>query len=138
MKLVTLTARLLASEGRREAGAAGAGCVPFRVFEKLRPSLSTLAGAAGYQSLVVRALALARARASWLAEVSVAADGGLSFPAEIESLLDAREIERGGGILVEELLGLLCTLIGEPLTVRLLRNVWPDVEALSESPKDPS
>jgi hypothetical protein len=136
-RMTTLTERLLASESRAHGADEGPGRAAFRVCEKLRPLLTTLAGMAGYRSLLARALVLARARVPWLAEMGLDADGALSLPAGIEARLDAAEIARGGSALVDELLGLLSALIGDALTLRLLLNVWPEIEpSLSESPND--
>lgn len=138
MEMPTLTERLLACERRPDDPDDSEGRAAFRVGEKLRPLLSTLAGAAGYRSLLTRALVLARARVPWLAEITPTADGALGHIDDLETRLDADEFARGGSALVDELLGLLTTLIGESLTLRLVRNVWPDVDSPSESPKDPS
>jgi hypothetical protein len=119
--------RLVAIERRREAGAGGAARAAFRVCDKLRPLLSTLAGAAGHRSLLARAVVLARARAPWLAELELGEDGAVRFPVELESRIGSDEVARGGRVLVDELLGLLGALIGEALTLRLLRNVWPEI-----------
>jgi hypothetical protein len=41
------------------------------------------------------------------------------------SELDQKEISDGENALVAQLLGLLVTFIGEPLTLSLVREVWP-------------
>lgn len=140
MEISALTQRLLAIErpppdGRRDLPAGAA----FRVCEKLRQPLCVLAGVAGYRSLLSRARTLALARAPWLAQVKIGPDGALGFPPEVECRIDQKEADRGGALLVSELLGLLSTLIGDTLTLRLVRNVWPDATTpLSENEMDPS
>jgi hypothetical protein len=52
--------------------------VAFRVCEKLRRPLTTLAGAIGFQSLILRALTLAKREAPSLSAVEVTADGSLT------------------------------------------------------------
>jgi hypothetical protein len=47
----------------------------FRVLEKLRRSLSTLAGATGFRALLARALTLAKVHVSILSAVQVKPDG---------------------------------------------------------------
>ncbi|HVK09314.1 MAG TPA: hypothetical protein VM597_11100, partial [Gemmataceae bacterium] len=42
---------------------------------------------------------------------------------------DAGAGSEGGVEVVAHLLGLLVTFIGEPLTLRLVRDAWPDVSA---------
>jgi hypothetical protein len=94
-----------------------------RVFEKLRGALRQFVGADGFTSLVRRALVLARADAPSLQTVKVTADGRLEGIGE--SAVDASDVEAATAI-TAHLLGLLVTFIGEPLTLRLLRDVWPD------------
>lgn len=139
MEISTLTQRLLACELEPLDGEDLPGRAAFRVCEKLRQPLCVLAGVGGYRSLLSRSLALARVRAPWLSQVKLTPGGALDFPVETEVPIDPAEAARGGAILVAELLGLLSTLIGDTLTLRLVLNVWPDVSApLSETETDPS
>lgn len=126
----TLSQRLVAHELRSSAGDGEAARAAFRVCEGLRRQLCSLAGVAGYRALIARALVLARARASWLAEVKIETDGTIAFPADIPTRVGDAEFARGGLVLVAELLGLLSTLIGEALTLRLVSNAWPDLPPL--------
>lgn len=89
-----------------------------RVFERLRVALTRFAGLDGFTSLVRRALALARANDPSLRQVSVEANGALEGLEQIA----------GDAVLaiVAQFLGLLVTFIGEPLTLRLIRDAWPD------------
>ena len=95
-----------------------------RVCEKLRLSLTRFAGADGFASLLRRSLALARAEVPSLTRVTVNPDCSMDG---LEALAAA---EADGGAeaavaLAAQLLGLLVTFIGEPLTLRLLRESWP-------------
>ena len=103
-----------------------------RVYEKLRQSLGAFAGTAGFQSLAVRALALARSEAPSLNAARVTADGSLHGLGESEHQFDIDKVQagefpagEGGTILIARLLGLLLTFLGEALTLSLLRNAWP-------------
>jgi hypothetical protein len=96
--------------------------VAFRVCEKLRRPLTTLAGAAGFHSLLLRALTLAKREAPSLGALQVNAAGSLE---DIEPNLYNHDAE-GGTLLVAHLIGLLFTFIGETLTLRLVHDVWPD------------
>jgi len=87
--------------------------------------LSKLTGAAGFHALLSRALSLARQEAAWLSGLEITPQGSLTFRPEVEALVAKDEVTEGGAALVAELLGLLITLIGETLTLRLLRDVWP-------------
>ena len=92
----------------------------FRVCEKLRRPLTLLAGAAGYRSLLLRALALASWEAPGLGAVQIKVDGSLEDEPDRNSH-DAK----GGRLLVARLIALLFSFIGEPLTFRLVHDVWP-------------
>ena len=97
------------------------------LIEKLRITLTKLAGPEGFTSLLRRALALARAEVPSLQNVKIGADGRLEGFEEIVA-------DKGVGgtgdeaavAITAHLLGLLVTFIGEPLTLRLERAVWPD------------
>jgi hypothetical protein len=104
-----------------------------RVYEKLRRSLSALAGVAAFESLAFRALTQAKSEAPGLWAAQVAADGSLQGLGEFEPQVDidkdmAGEFPagEGGTILIARLLGLLLIFLGEALTFSLLRNAWPD------------
>ena len=43
------------------------------------------------------------------------------------SSLPVRDARGGSELLIGELIGLLITFIGEPLTLSLVREAWPDV-----------
>ena len=98
----------------------------FGVCERLRQPLITLAGVAGFRSLLSRALTLARAEAPSLSAVQVAADGSLKGLDELEPQIDKGQARDGGAILIAQLIGLLLTFIGEGLTLRLVQDVWPE------------
>ena len=116
--------RLIALEAaRNEPPAAGA----VRVGEKLRLPLARLAGEAGFRSLMSRALAMAKAEVPSLVAVQVRADGSLEGLDGRGNEQDAAVAGEAGVVVVAQLLGLLVTFIGEPLTLRLVRDSWPDV-----------
>ena len=95
------------------------------VSEKLRPHLATLMGNVGFRALLSRALALANAEAPWLRAVHVNADGSYEVLDELATQVDPDEIVEGCVVLLAQLLGLLVAFIGEDLTLRLVREVWP-------------
>ena len=117
--------RLIAFETRGIKSSGTKTPAAFHVFEKLRPQLATLMGNTGFHALLSRALALARAEAPRLCAVQVKADGSLAAADAPETPLDANEPVEGGVVLLALLLGLLVAFIGENLTQRLLRDVWP-------------
>jgi hypothetical protein len=97
----------------------------FFVVDKLRPHLATLMGNVGFRALLSRALALANAEVPWLRAVHVKADGSLEGLEELGAQLAPKEIAEGRVVLLAQVLGLLVAFIGEDLTLRLVREVWP-------------
>ena len=95
------------------------------VGEKLRPQLATLMGNVGFRALLSRALALANAEVLWLRAVNVKADGSFEGLDELGAHVDLDEIFEARVVLLAQLLGLLVAFIGEDLTLRLVREVWP-------------
>jgi hypothetical protein len=98
----------------------------FRVCAKLRAPLITLAGIDGFRSLLSRALALAKAEAPSLSAVQVAADGSLEGQDKLEPQIGTDRAENAGAVLIAQLIGLLLTFIGRGLTLRMVRDVWPE------------
>ena len=99
------------------------------VIERLRTSLARFAGADGFASLLRRALLLASEDVPSLQSVKIGADGGLEG---FEQLAADTGTGASGGeaavAITAQLLGLLATFIGEPLTLRLLRESWPEYD----------
>lgn len=97
------------------------------VVDSLRPPLTRLAGSEGFASLLRRAVALASANAPSLQNVRVGADGslkGIEEPAAGTG--GTRATDDAAAVITEQLLELLVTFIGEGLTLRLVREAWPD------------
>jgi hypothetical protein len=99
-----------------------------RVCEKVRRPITSLAGTAGFASLLGRALTLAKREAPALSAVQVAPDGSL------EGL--SGEAAEANPVLVSFLLTLLFTFIRENLTIRLLYDIWPDLPASGQTPRE--
>jgi hypothetical protein len=121
-----LAQRLLTYEAFAGKNSEPAESAVFRVCAKLRQPLITLAGVAGFRSLLSRALTLARAEAPSLSSVQVEADGSLKGLDELEPQTGKEQARDGGAILIAQLVGLLLTFIGEGLTLRLVQDVWPE------------
>ena len=121
-----LAHRLLAYEAGADKASQPMESPTLRVYEKLRQSLNEFVGVAGFQSLVSRALTLARPEAPGLNAVRVATDGSLQGRGEIGTQFDLdNQAGDGGIILIARLLGLLRIFLGEVLTLSLLSNAWP-------------
>jgi hypothetical protein len=121
-----LAQRLLAYEAVTGENSEPAEAAAFRVCAKLRLPLTTLAGVAGFRSLLSRALTLARAEAPSLSAVQVASDGSLKGLDELVAQADKKQARDEGAILIAQLIGLLLIFIGEGLTLRLVQDVWPE------------
>ena len=121
-----LARRLIALEVARDEspGAPSGGAI--RVCDRLRLSLSRLTGVAGFRSLMSRALALAKAEVPSLATAQVQPDGSLERLDGTGRDQGASASSEAGVVVVAQLLGLLMIFVGEPLTLRLVRDAWPD------------
>jgi hypothetical protein len=129
-----LAQRLIAYESAAGKTSEPTKLAPFRVCETLRQPLCTLAGVAGFRSLLSRALTLAKAEAPSLSVVQVAADGSLQGLDELEPQIDKDPARDAGVILVAHLIGLLLFFMGEGLTLRLvISEVLPHLRFLPTS-----
>ena len=120
-----LAERLVASETRGKKSLELKTPAAFYVFEKLRPYLATLMGNTGFHALLSRALAVANADDARLRAVHVKADGSLAGFDGPDVPVDPEEMAEASVVLVSQLLGLLVAFIGENLTERMVREVWP-------------
>ena len=99
------------------------------VSDKLRISLTRFAGVDGFTSLQRRALVLARAEMPALQSITIGADGrleGFEKLATGTGVAAAAAAAAAAAVITAHLLGLLVTFIGEPLTLTLVREAWPD------------
>ena len=120
-----LARRLLALEAARQIATDARVHEAVEVCEKLRVSLTRFAGADGFNALLRRALALTRAEIPAVHNIQVKAEGCLDGLEEF--VADAGSVGVDAAVAITtHLLGLLVTLIGEPLTLRLVREAWPD------------
>ncbi len=113
-----LAQRLLTLEGRPHGATDDDPGEAFRVLDHLGTALARFAGSDGSASIVRRALALASADDPALRQVSVNGNGSL----------EGLEQVSGDAVLaiVTQFLGLMVTFVGEPLTLGLVRDAWPD------------
>jgi hypothetical protein len=95
----------------------------------MRTHLTTLMGNSGHRALQMRALALAGAEVPWLRGLQVAADGTMEGPDPSGAPVDPDAMTEGGVVLVAQLIGLLVAFIGEWMTLRLVREIWPNLPA---------
>ena len=122
-----LARRLVALEATSQTPSeSGTHAAAIRVSEKLRISLTRFAGADGFTALLRRAVSLARAHVPPLEAVKVKADGRLEGFDEFAAQTSNSGTD-GATAILAPLLELLVTFIGEPLTLQLLREAWPDL-----------
>jgi hypothetical protein len=110
-------ARQLLADESVERGSSVDGLAAVQVCDRLRQPLSILMGPAAFRSLLGRALTLAKRNAGNLEDVKVK-DNGL-----LEGLNEG--VNGAGLVIVASLVALLMTFIGQPITLRLLHDVWP-------------
>src|ERR1700680_1484444 len=129
-----LAQRLLAYEDAAGKTSEPTEFAAFGVCERLRQPVITLAGVAGFRSLLSRALTLASAEAPSLSAVQVAADGSLQGLDELRPQVDADQTSEAGIILITQLLGLLVRVLGEAMTLQLVTSeVLPHLTSLPTS-----
>jgi len=117
--------RLIACETRINKSAEIKNPVGLPVPEKLRTQLATVMGTGGFNALLARALVLASAEVPRFSAIQVKADGSLAGVEEVRAQLSPSAFFEGRVVLLAQLLGLLVAFIGETMTVRLVREVWP-------------
>jgi hypothetical protein len=108
----------------RSKSSAGGRHATFQVIDELRPQVVNLMGMAGFRALLSRAIARSSEEVRWLRAVHVKADGSLGGFEEYASLGPGQFAE-GKVVLLAQLLGMLVALIGVPLTLRLVFDIWP-------------
>jgi hypothetical protein len=121
-----LARRLLAFEAAHDNSSEARVEVAVQVIEELRMRLIRLVGVDGFRSLLARAVTLAKAEVPSLNKLHVRAEGSLEGFDGIEQSHEAGAAGQAGMVLVAHLLELLVTFIGAPLTLRLVRDKWPD------------
>jgi hypothetical protein len=119
--------RLTAYERRQKTPSEINAPPAFQVCEKLRVHLAIFMGNTGFRELLSCALPRAQVEMPWLGAVHVKADGSLEGLEELNAKRNPDELFEGGVVLVAQLLGLLVAFIGETLTLRFVREVWPEV-----------
>jgi len=119
-----LAKRLLDIEAARSDSPEEQSHTATRVVETLRVSLIRFAGPDGFHALMRRALVLARAEAPELSSVTVNPNGSI----EGMDSIGADGGEPAAAAVTAHLLWLLVTFIGEPMTMRLVREAWRELQ----------
>lgn len=124
-----LASRIVEDEAQRIPASAHDVDIILGVCDKMHPPLSRMAGTISYQALLSRALVLALPDAPTLAALRFEGDGRLVFdPKNPPAVaLDPDAVRHDAIVLVTAFLNLLMTLVGDVVTVRIIRQVWPEV-----------
>lgn len=109
---------------------------PGLVIERLRASLSRLAGVDGFASLLRRALTLAGMESQSLRQVKIDASGHLQGLEELKMEPGADARAEAICAVTAHLLELLVTFIGEAITLRLVREAWPELPLDDPNPSE--
>ena len=112
-----LAKRLIAYEDASDSASNPESIASLRVVEKLRISMTHFAGADGFTALMRRAIALSHAENPGAEVITLGKDGSIASKGELW--------EETCSVLVAQLLDLMVTFIGEPLTLTLLNAIWP-------------
>lgn len=123
----TVAERVIAHEAKGRRRHASSAPAALLACERLRSELASLVGNTGVQALFMRALALAGAEFAWLRTIRVGADGSLQGFEGTQAPVEPDEIAAGGVVLLAHLLALLAAFIGESLTLRIVREQWPQL-----------
>jgi hypothetical protein len=140
-----LALKVLAQHAGPAAGAEALAAAARRAYEDLARVSAPLIGQVGVEALSGRALHLAQREYPWLVHTREGTPArpertpGTPPPEHADAPLtqvmvclegeDPAVATEAAGAVLATFTGLLVTLIGEPLTARLLRQAWPDAFA---------
>jgi hypothetical protein len=98
-------------------------------FRRLHEHMRNLIGQAGFQALLARAAHLTRTEARWIETITIHVEPVLTLTGLAERIESegAAEVIEGLELLLANLIRLLCTFIGDSLTLLLIRRIWPEV-----------
>ncbi|HXN31074.1 MAG TPA: hypothetical protein VN894_04400 [Polyangiaceae bacterium] len=116
------SAAVVAAELAGNDGSSDPARAALRIVAKLRASLGTLVGPAGFEVLLSRSLVLARREDPMLERVTAAGGNLVGLSAS-----DRESAERETVALLSHFIELVAVLVGEDVAARLVRGVWPDV-----------
>jgi hypothetical protein len=131
--LVRAAEVLLAHEAGEATGSADGAAVAIRACDKLHRHLARIVGDEGIRALIGRTLSVGRltypsAPRSDGVSVDVGATVGAYLEAQPPDLASEASVH-----LIATLIGLVAKFIGDGLTLRLLRELWPEIPVPSAS-----
>ena len=119
--------RALTREAGTNADATARAAAALRMYDTLAGQLGLLIGDGGVRALTARSLHLVQREFAWLADAQAPGPSEDPF-AQVGSQLERQEpavATQAAAAVLATLAGLLATLIGETLTMRVLRAAWP-------------
>jgi hypothetical protein len=124
-----LALNVLAQHAGPAAGAEALATAAQRAYNDLTRVSAPLIGQVGVDALTGRALHLVQREYPWLVPTGEPepADGPFAQVMFCLERQDPAVVTEAAGAVFATFTGLLVTFIGEPLTIRLLRQAWPDV-----------
>lgn len=123
--ITKLSLRILRAESIRLNLSVDSIETSLKVCERLRDPISQLAGVMGFHSLLTRALSLAMQDQESLRSLQFNSEGFFLEISEYDFDLGKVNFEGAGQCLINCLLALLVTFIGEVLTSSILEEIWP-------------
>ncbi|MEA2492026.1 MAG: hypothetical protein QOH21_3818 [Acidobacteriota bacterium] len=128
-KLHEIARRVMRAQTAAPATAAGAADAMQVSCGALYRVLETALGPAGLQALIGRAIQITAREYPWLSTVQAGttADCALSGLSDAAGELGVEDATEGCAALLAAMIGLLITFIGEDLTLRFVRQAWPDL-----------
>ena len=122
-------ARRVIQSRQRGDGSAGASAEAIQLCcGELYRALETAMGPAGLQALLARAIHIAAREHAWLGAIKVGtAAAVLTGLTEAAERVEDAETNDGYTALLATMFWLLAQFIGEELTLRFLRQAWPDL-----------
>jgi hypothetical protein len=124
-----LAGRVLMRHAGPDADAAAVAAAARRAYDDLVRVLAPLIGQIGIDALAARAVHLAQREYPWLAKTRnpEQAESSLTHVSIFLEQQDPALATEAAAAVLATFAGLLVTLIGEPLTARLMRQAWPVV-----------
>ena len=129
--LQQLALKVLAQHAGSAAGAEALAAAAQRAYDDLARVSAPLIGQVGVDALTGRTLYLAQRKYPWLVHTREPEQWKGPFDQIVFCLerQDPAVATEAAGAVFATLTGLLVSFIGEPLTMRLLRQAWPDAFA---------
>ena len=132
--LVALARRIVEHEAGGSQDPAGLAAAVEAAWVRLKDHFVDLLGSGGVAALLRRALHLAQREQPLLANVTVSSTSAGSFAGLAESLTASTDEEAtaAAAALLTHLLHLLIILLGEELSMKSIRKLWPGATSATE------